>query len=216
MSYIKEVANEIATKGFKEYAGRILTSEMGAMADKAAAEAGQKLTQNISTYISKNEIKDIVTSNFKNVEKANEMIGKINTAYNRNNIDEVKNLLSMSGDEGRRAANNITEKYNKYMQDPKPEVIWVQEMLKKTMHSPVRHVMTPDAAIDLTDVGGPIYNLHGYKHFFHTENEALNAERRKVVVGGYFVGANGLRVLQGGTPLKNENGETDIAGIPFI
>lgn len=67
-----------------------------------------------------------------------------------------------------------------------------------------------------SDFDSITYKINGYKEFFNNEDPAINRKRALTLAGGYAVAANGVRILQGGSPLKNEYGERDIAGLPLI
>lgn len=60
------------------------------------------------------------------------------------------------------------------------------------------------------------YKAQGLKNYFNTGDAKTNQIRMGVAAGGYMGTAMVVRGLQGGTPLTNEYGERDIAGIPFI
>jgi hypothetical protein len=61
------------------------------------------------------------------------------------------------------------------------------------------------------------YNyIQGAKKYFATDDPEVNQKRLGVVAGGYVAATSGMRIINGGTPLTNEYGESDIAGIPFI
>jgi hypothetical protein len=60
------------------------------------------------------------------------------------------------------------------------------------------------------------YRAQGAKKYFSTDDPSINQKRLGVVAGGYVAATSGMRIINGGTPLTNEYGERDIAGIPFI
>lgn len=61
-----------------------------------------------------------------------------------------------------------------------------------------------------------IYHGNALKNYFKNEDPALNRKRAIGVAGAYVAGSIGVRAIQGGTPLRNEYGESDIAGVPFL
>lgn len=54
------------------------------------------------------------------------------------------------------------------------------------------------------------------QHYFNSGDKKTNQIRAGVAGGAYLGGSMVVRGLQGGTPLTNEYGERDVAGIPFI
>lgn len=60
------------------------------------------------------------------------------------------------------------------------------------------------------------YKAQGLSGYFNSGDAKTNRIRASVVGGTYLGGSMIVRGLQGGTPLTNEYGERDIAGIPFI
>lgn len=66
------------------------------------------------------------------------------------------------------------------------------------------------------EISNAIYKLNGFRNYFKNEDPALNRKRAVGVAGAYVAGSIGVRAIQGGTPLRNEYGESDIAGVPFL
>lgn len=60
------------------------------------------------------------------------------------------------------------------------------------------------------------YIVNGMKKYLDNEDPSVNRHRLEAIVGGYFVAANGIRLVKGGSPFRNEYGENDIAGVPFF
>lgn len=60
------------------------------------------------------------------------------------------------------------------------------------------------------------YIVNGMKKYLDNEDPSVNRHRLEAIVGGYFVAANGVRLVKGGSPFRNEYGENDIAGVPFF
>lgn len=61
--------------------------------------------------------------------------------------------------------------------------------------------------------------LSATKQYYNPKNgqsAGTMALRYGTTLGGYALGAMGIRALAGGTPTTNANGDRDIAGIPFI
>ena len=63
------------------------------------------------------------------------------------------------------------------------------------------------------------YDLQAVRHpqyYFSTDDKKTNRIRAGVVGGTYLGSSMVVRGIQGGSPITNEYGERDIAGIPFI
>jgi hypothetical protein len=85
---------------------------------------------------------------------------------------------------------------------------------KKNIPDPIKNFTTNANRDKLTSFH---YNyIQGAKKYFATDDPSINQKRLGVVAGGYVAATSGMRIINGGTPLTNEYGESDIAGIPFI
>ena len=89
---------------------------------------------------------------------------------------------------------------------------WESNFKKKIPNS-VKN-FTTDANRD--KIASAMYRAQGAKKYFATDDPSINQKRLGVVAGGYIAATSGMRIINGGTPLTNEYGERDIAGIPFI
>ena len=90
--------------------------------------------------------------------------------------------------------------------------VWNNDFTKK-IPGPVKNFTT---ANNQEKIASAFYHLQGAKKYFSTDDPSINQKRLGVVAGGYVAATSGMRIISGGTPLTNEYGERDIAGIPFI
>ena len=92
------------------------------------------------------------------------------------------------------------------------EKVWKTEFKKKIPKS-ISNFTTKGNQDTISKIA---YQVQGAKKYFATDDPSINQKRLGVVAGGYVAATSGMRIISGGTPLTNEYGERDIAGIPFI
>jgi hypothetical protein len=90
---------------------------------------------------------------------------------------------------------------------------WTSQFMKNNIPEPVKNFTTTKNRETIANVA---YRAQGTKKYFATDDPSVNQKRLGVVAGGYVAATSGMRIINGGTPLTNEYGERDIAGIPFI
>lgn len=90
--------------------------------------------------------------------------------------------------------------------------IWKDQFADK-LPNQVKNFTTPNDRQKIAELG---YRIQGAKKYFATDDPSINKKRLGTVAGGYMAVTSGMRIINGGTPLTNEYGERDIAGIPFI
>lgn len=91
---------------------------------------------------------------------------------------------------------------------------YVKEDITKALSS---QAAQNSGSIDLKQMMGKVnYYANIPKAYFNPADPKVKADRIKAAVGGYAGVAVGARVLQGGSITRDEYGQRDIAGIPFV
>ena len=91
---------------------------------------------------------------------------------------------------------------------------YVKEDITKALSS---QAAQDSGTIDLKEMMGKVnYYANIPKAYFNPADPKVRSDRIKAAVGGYAGVAVGARVLQGGSITRDEYGQRDIAGIPFV
>lgn len=93
------------------------------------------------------------------------------------------------------------------------KTVWTNDFANTKIPNSVKNFTTVD---NRKKIANAMYHVQGAKKYFATDDPSINQKRLGVAVGGYAAVTSGMRIINGGTPLTNEYGERDIAGIPFI
>lgn len=91
---------------------------------------------------------------------------------------------------------------------------YVKEDITKALSS---QTAQNSGSVDLKQMMGKVnYYANIPKAYFNPADPKVRSDRIKAAVGGYAGVAVGARVLQGGSITRDEYGQRDIAGIPFV
>jgi hypothetical protein len=91
---------------------------------------------------------------------------------------------------------------------------YVKEDITKALSS---QAAQNSGSVDLKQMMGKVnYYANIPKAYFNPADPKVKADRIKAAVGGYAGVAVGARVLQGGSITRDEYGQRDSAGIPFV
>ena len=182
----------------------------------------------------------------KNTVMSNLNMADFDTIYNaadKSNAEYVKEFNKLRGalnsnnvEEAKATATSISERfqdgaYLKLLQDAEGKVDTFKsrldsmdaETIREAFINETKEKITSNKILgNFTDDGewlaDKAYKLNprSIPAYFTTENKKTNRIRTGVIGGAYMGGAMVVRGLQGGTPMTNEYGQRDIAGIPFI
>lgn len=221
--YINNVAKNISVSGLQNAWDTYISRSPDELANVARTTMQRK-----NTVMSNLNIDDFDKA-FNSADKSNSEyvneFNKLRGALNAGNVDEAKTV-----------ANNISERfqdgaYLKYLTEAEGKYNAIKQQIEdapielikgKFINNRKEKLVNNKILNNFIDTGKTLadldYNLNpkGIPAYFTTEDKKKNRIRAGVAAGAYMGSSMVVRGIQGGSPITNEYGERDIAGIPFI
>lgn len=216
---IEDVSSRIAKFSVSDFYNKYLVQTNDEIANVARRTMKNKL--DASTMVDRKLLQEVIDGSSITDKNYVSATNKLIQSLNNKDMEEATSV-----------ARDISEKFkeNKYLdllKQAEDKKVSMSNSLNNADSEIIENIFKQNTSIpkvlnsftdenDVEKIKGMAYRVQGKKRYFGSEDPKTNKVRAGVVGGVYMTGMTTARLSHGGSLTKNEYGEHDIVGIPFI